>query len=126
MGYRSFCDQHCPRIRRLRHEQTNVHAVARAGVGAALRRGSSVALTMQKALVLFMLAAVGGCISNPEAELARLPREETSLGNIATFFAAVSSAESVTVYEGLPHPMWDKDLHTSELKRSDLIRIEGY
>jgi hypothetical protein len=30
------------------------------------------------------------------------------------------------VYEGLPHHLFDRDLHASELKRSDLIRIEGY
>lgn len=81
---------------------------------------------MKKVFWILVLMALAGCMSEPEITLEDLSRKETSLGDITPFFEAISGAESVTVYEGLPHPLWESKLHDSELKRPDLIRIEGY
>lgn len=77
--------------------------------------------------IVMVIAALSGCVvTPPRPELARLPREETSLKDIATFFEAVGSADTIIVYEGLPHPTWDREVFQSESKRRDLIRFAGY
>jgi hypothetical protein len=75
---------------------------------------------MKKFLSLVLVAVFSGCA------VPQLPRNETSLGNISKFFAAIESADSVTVYEGLPHQTWEGELRTAELRRSDLIHIEAH
>lgn len=55
-----------------------------------------------------------------------LPVEERTLGTISTFLDAIASAESVTIYEGLPHQMWDEELYAIEAKRADILWLQGY
>lgn len=80
---------------------------------------------MKKVFSVLVLTALVGCMSENEFILSDVPRE-TSLSDISRFFKAINGAESVSVYEGLPHSMWEEKLHEAELKRPDLIHIEGY
>ena len=46
--------------------------------------------------------------------------------DVSAFLVNVRSAQTVAVYEGLPHPMFEGDIYLSELKRADVVRIETF
>jgi hypothetical protein len=75
--------------------------------------------------VSLWLLCFAGCSSDTE-RLPDLPRADRSLGNISKFISAVATSENVSVYEGLPHQNWERDAYTAELRRGDLIWLEGY
>ena len=56
----------------------------------------------------------------------RPPAEWRTLSDVSGFLVNVRSAQTVAVYEGLPHPMFEDDIYLSELKRADVVRIETF
>jgi hypothetical protein len=78
-------------------------------------------------LILFLAASVAGCASRPvRPEPTQLPGSERTLKNISIFIAAIAQAETVTVYEGLPHQSFDQDAYAIEVKRADLVWLEEF
>lgn len=66
------------------------------------------------------LAVAGGCHSNE-------PREtDMNFGNYTPLAAAVAKADQVTLYEGLPHPMFEKKLLDEELKNRKTVQHHGF
>jgi hypothetical protein len=66
------------------------------------------------------------CKSYRQERLTRPPAEWRTLADISDFLAAIRSAGSVTVYEGLPHQTRENALYRRELERADVIRIENF
>lgn len=82
---------------------------------------------MKTPVFLFLVAvALSGCVSSLEDELLRPQKEDRTLKDVSQFFTAVLLADSVAVYEGLPHPMWEEPAYATEVKRRDLVWFEGY
>ena len=66
------------------------------------------------------------CRDYSVARLTRPPAEWRTLSDVSAFLVNVRSAQTVAVYEGLPHPMFEGDIYLSELKRADVVRIETF
>jgi hypothetical protein len=66
------------------------------------------------------------CSDYTEARLTRPPAEWRTLSDVSGFLVNVRSAQTVSVYEGLPHRMFESDIYLRELKREDVIRIETF
>jgi hypothetical protein len=66
------------------------------------------------------------CKSYRQERLTRPPAEWRTLADISDFLAAIRSAGSVNVYEGLPHQTRENALYRRELNRADVIRIENF
>jgi hypothetical protein len=75
---------------------------------------------------ILVIIVFAGCSSNPEHKLSRPQKDDRTLKDVSPFFAAVSLAGSVVVYEGLPHQMWEETAYATEVKRRDLVWFEGY
>jgi hypothetical protein len=60
------------------------------------------------------------------SRLTRPPAEWRTLSDLSGFLVNVRSAQTVAVYEGLPHQMFENDVYLSELKRADVVRIETF
>ena len=76
-------------------------------------------------VILFYCVWLTGCTSDTY-RIGELPREDRSLGDISKFLSAVSVADEVSVYEGLPHQGFERELYSTEVMRSDLVWFEGY
>jgi hypothetical protein len=66
------------------------------------------------------------CSDYSLSRLRRPPAEWRTLSDVSGFLVNVRSAQTVAVYEGLPHPMFESDIYLSELKRADIVRIETF
>ena len=66
------------------------------------------------------------CRDYSVARLTRPPAEWRTLSDVSAFLVNVRSAQTVAVYEGLPHPMFEGDVYLSELKRADVVRVETF
>jgi hypothetical protein len=56
----------------------------------------------------------------------RPPAEWRTLSDLSGFLVNVRSAQTVAVYEGLPHQSFENDVYLSELQRADVVRIETF
>jgi hypothetical protein len=66
------------------------------------------------------------CRDYDAARRTRPPAEWRTLSDVSGFLANVRSAQTVAVYEGLPHQTFENDVYLSELKRADIVRIETF
>jgi hypothetical protein len=66
------------------------------------------------------------CREYSASRLTRPPAEWRTLSDVSGFLVNVRSAQTVTVYEGLPHQMFENDAYLRELKRADVVRIETF
>ena len=66
------------------------------------------------------------CSDYDAARLTRPPAEWRTLSDVSGFLGNVRSAQTVAVYEGLPHQTFEHDVYLSELKRADVVRIETF
>jgi hypothetical protein len=46
--------------------------------------------------------------------------------DMARFVSFLQTPSHLSVFEGLPHHQWEKEMHSSELLREDIIRRQGY
>lgn len=60
------------------------------------------------------------------SRLRRPPAEWRTLSDLSGFLVNVRSAQTLIVYEGLPHQMFENDVYLSELKRADIVRFETF
>ncbi len=44
----------------------------------------------------------------------------------AEFADSLGRATELRLFEGLPHPTWEADLHSAEIKGKETVRIQGY
>src|SRR4051794_3143892 len=44
----------------------------------------------------------------------------------AFFIQRIPTAEKLILYEGLPHPLWERDVLEKELGRSDVRELHGF
>jgi len=74
------------------------------------------------------LAVLVGCTGRPQRpeSTTELPADKRSLKDISLFIAEVERAETVVVFEGLPHQLFERGLFEVEVKRSDLVWFEGF
>jgi hypothetical protein len=72
------------------------------------------------ALLLVLVSAIGGCDSGEKAVGGG--RTEP----LAAFLHNVQSASSPTLYEGLPHQVWESDALKEELARKRTVKLHGF
>lgn len=54
------------------------------------------------------------------------PGAETNLANHGPLAALIAKADAVELYEGLPHPMWEKELLAKEKQAKKTVEMHGF
>lgn len=98
-------------------------------------------LVNRSSIVLLVLIAASGCSratdarkSPPPEELYSYDREYLdddhreiveSFKNFEQFAQFVQDSDSLTIYEGLPHPYWERAFMEMERRRKEVVEIDG-
>src|SRR5262245_19676184 len=77
-------------------------------------------------LVVGLGLAVPGCGSSPNVRHSESRETDTNFDNHRLLAAGIAKADKVSLYEGLPHQLYESELLRQELKSKETVIFNGF
>jgi hypothetical protein len=107
-------------------ERISAYQICDGRVMSVWSKGKSLSTEIIAISVERITPATEKCLDYDTSRNTRPPAEWRTLSDVSGFLVNVRSAQTVSVYEGLPHQMFESDSYLSEMKRTDVVRIETF
>jgi hypothetical protein len=81
---------------------------------------------MTRLLFALLAAFAALCAAAAAADLDKPDTPENFVKNLKPLVEGIAKARSVTLYEGLPHPLFERDLLKEELEKKKSVKFHGF